>query len=89
MISRRSLDSQYGGNPANVSCSYFRYSSKHQSIKASQRHQRKEWSRKDDKKESIVIKKNPTQREFRKRIMKLSIMNLLKENPLNELKYKI
>ena len=73
IIGRCSLNSQHAESvrlPANVGCSYFRYTNKNQSNNVSERHQKRKWRREDNKKViDCHFKYNATWRRFRKWMM--------------------
>ena len=73
MIGRGSLDSQYGRPShyaANVGYSNFRYSKNELRDHSNQRHQQRKWTWEDNKHALYCyFRSNPTQREYRKRIV--------------------
>ena len=75
MIGRCSLDSQHGrpgSHPANVGCSLFRYTNNDSMNPTNQRPKWKTWTREENQLAlHCYFKSNPTQRGYRKRMMKI------------------
>ena len=75
MISRCSLDSQHGRpprHPPRVGCSFFRYTNGDLRNHINQRPKRKAWTWEDNQLTlHCYFRSNPTQREYRKRMMEI------------------
>ena len=74
MIGRCSPDSQHGikRHPANVGCSFFRYTNDDLSKHINQRYQHRKWIKKDNKLALLCyFRNNPTQRGHSKRMIEI------------------
>ena len=75
MIGKCSADSQHGRidrHPANVCCSFFRYSNDDEKNHNDQRTKRKTWTREDNQLALYCyFRSNPSQRGYRKRMIEI------------------
>ena len=75
MIGRCSPESQYGrpdSHPANVGCSFFRYTNDELRNHINQRRKHKKWTREDNPLAlHCYFRSNPTQRGYRKRMIEI------------------
>ena len=75
MVGRCSLGSQHGRpnrHPANVGCSFLRYANRDLKNHTNQRPKRKTWTREENQLTlHWYFRSNPTQRGYRKRMMKI------------------